>query len=80
MTTEAKTYELLGPASPYSSATKGTLGGNSEAKIYGRLRCGAANEVGPEGTGLEADDRGSLSAIRDGNCVAFVGAGLRCTR
>lgn len=37
-----KTYTLLGPDGPYDSATKGTLGGNGRAKIYGRLDCRSA--------------------------------------
>ena len=38
----AKTYTLLGTDGPYDSATKGMLGGNGRAKIYGRLDCGSA--------------------------------------
>ena len=38
----AKRYRLLGPDGPYESTTKGTLGGNGAAKIYGRLGCPSA--------------------------------------
>jgi len=38
-----KRYVLLGADGvPYESPTKGTLGGNSRAKIYGRLDCPSA--------------------------------------
>ena len=38
-----KTYKLLGADGKiYESETPGTLGGNSKAKIYGRLDCGTA--------------------------------------
>jgi methylphosphotriester-DNA--protein-cysteine methyltransferase len=37
------TYTLIGgDGRPYDSATKGTLGGNRPAKIYGRLDCPSA--------------------------------------
>lgn len=40
----SKTFHLLGPdGSTYQSTTPGELGGNSKAKIYGRLDCTAAN-------------------------------------
>lgn len=35
-------YKLLGPDGPYDSDTKGTLGGNGAARIYGRLDCSSA--------------------------------------
>ncbi len=37
-----KTYTLLGPSGTYTSVTPGTLGGNGQAKIYGRLDCSSA--------------------------------------
>lgn len=39
----AKPYRLFGPDGPCFSDTPGTLGGNSKAKIYGRLDCPSAN-------------------------------------
>lgn len=40
----SKTYRLLDPdGSTFQSTTPGELGGNSKAKIYGRLDCTAAN-------------------------------------
>ncbi len=42
--TEKKQYKLLGADGKfYYSDEKGTLGGNSRAKIYGRLDCSIAN-------------------------------------
>ena len=39
----AKTYKLLGEDRQiYSSATPGTLGGNGQMKIYGKLNCSSA--------------------------------------
>lgn len=41
--TEKKQYKLLGAdGKPYMSDEKGTLGGNSRYKIYGRLDCPSA--------------------------------------
>lgn len=38
-----RTYRLLGPDGlPYDSPTKGTLGGHSKSRIYGRLDCPGA--------------------------------------
>lgn len=37
-----KMYKLLGPNGPYLSSKKGTLGGYSRRKIYGRLDCPSA--------------------------------------
>jgi len=37
-----KTYKLLDAGHFYSSNSKGLLGGNRRAKIYGRLNCPAA--------------------------------------
>ena len=40
---EKKQYTLLGAdGKPYLSDEKGTLGGNSDSKIYGKLDCPAA--------------------------------------
>lgn len=40
----SKMFRLLGSdGNTYESATPGELGGNSKAKIYGRLDCTAAN-------------------------------------
>lgn len=36
------TYRLLGPDGFYESRTPGTLGGNGNDRIYGRLDCGTA--------------------------------------
>ncbi|MBQ6554136.1 MAG: metal-binding protein [Firmicutes bacterium] len=42
--TDKKQFKLLSAdGKPYFSEEKGTLGGNSRAKIYGRLDCPAAN-------------------------------------
>ena len=39
-----KTYKLLSALGAFiQTTTPGVLGGNSKAKIYGRLDCGAAN-------------------------------------
>ena len=35
-------FRLLTPTGPTLSATPGTLGGNGDAKIYGRLDCSSA--------------------------------------
>lgn len=44
--TEKKQYTLLGAdGKPYLSDEKGALGGNSRARIYGRLDCSAANSA-----------------------------------
>jgi Metal binding domain of Ada len=41
-----KTFRLLGADRKiYSSETPGLLGGNGEAKIYGRLDCSSANRA-----------------------------------
>ena len=49
--TENKRYTLLGAdGKPYLSDEKGTLGGNSRDKIYGRLDCPFANRVVRLGT------------------------------
>lgn len=37
-----KKYKLLGPTGKYLSETPGKLGGNGQAKIYGRLDCPSA--------------------------------------
>ena len=37
-----KKYKLLGPEGPYKSDVPGTLGGNGNQKIYGRLDCPSA--------------------------------------
>lgn len=38
-----KTYTLIGKdGKPYESETKGTLGGNKNLKIYGKLDCPSA--------------------------------------
>ena len=37
-----KTYTLLGPTGPHASDVPGTLGGNGQARIYGRLDCYSA--------------------------------------
>ena len=43
MSTPQRTWTLLGShGSPYDSPVPGTLGGNSRARIYGRLDCGSA--------------------------------------
>ncbi len=42
---DAKMFKLLGPDGPYSSTTKGELGGNRESKIYGTLECKAARNA-----------------------------------
>ena len=43
MSEEKKLYKLIGPdGKEYLSETKGLLGGNRKAKIYGRLDCPAA--------------------------------------
>jgi len=40
----SETYRLMGPdGASFQSTTPGQLGGNSNAKIYGRLECTAAN-------------------------------------
>jgi Metal binding domain of Ada len=42
----SKNYRLLGRDRQfYSSATPGSLGGNSQMKIYGRLDCASANRA-----------------------------------
>ena len=42
----SKTYKLLSATGEiYQSEEPGTLGGNSKAKIYGRLDCSAANSA-----------------------------------
>ncbi len=49
--TEKKQYKLLGAdGKTYLSDEKGTLGGNSRDKIYGRLDCPAANNAVKQGT------------------------------
>ncbi len=45
-----KTYKLLGPAGPHVSNTPGLLGGNGQAKIYGRLDCSSAVRAVKVGT------------------------------
>ena len=40
-----KTYTLLGPEGRYESVSKGTIGGNRAAKIYGRLDCLSATRA-----------------------------------
>ena len=42
-------YRLLGPSGTYASASPGALGGNSRARIYGRLDCSAALRGLPRG-------------------------------
>ncbi|MEN9936753.1 MAG: hypothetical protein RLZZ387_3332 [Chloroflexota bacterium] len=45
-----KIYRLLGPdGKTYESSTPGTLGGNRNAMIYGRLDCSAAIAALPRG-------------------------------
>jgi hypothetical protein len=46
---EASVYKLLGTDGIYESATKGTLGGNRESRIYGRLDCPAATRAFDQG-------------------------------
>ena len=49
--TEKKQYKLLGADGEfYLSDEKGTLGGNSRDKIYGRLDCPSANRWVRHGT------------------------------
>lgn len=49
--TEKKQYKLLGADGKlYLSNEKGTLGGNSRDKIYGRLDCPDANNAVKQGT------------------------------
>ncbi len=46
-----KQYKLIGgDGKPYLSETPGLLGGNSRAKIYGRLDCRTANRYVSQGT------------------------------
>ena len=46
MAEEKKLYKLLGAdGKQYLSETPGTLGGNSQLKIYGRLDCGSARRA-----------------------------------
>lgn len=48
---EQKQYKLLGADGEfYMSDEKGTLGGNSRDKIYGRLDCPSANDWVQRGT------------------------------
>ena len=48
---EEKQYKLLGADGKfYMSAEKGTLGGNSSLKIYGRLDCPSTNRFVQLGT------------------------------
>ena len=43
-------YTLLGAdGRPYESVTAGTLGGNAQDRIYGRLDCGTARAALPRG-------------------------------
>ncbi|WP_405496941.1 metal-binding protein [Nocardia sp. NBC_00511] len=35
-------YTLLGPEGPYPSPTRGTFGGHTRLRIYGRLDCPSA--------------------------------------
>ena len=43
-------YTLLGKdGRPYASERKGTFGGNSKDKLYGRLSCGTARNALPKG-------------------------------
>ena len=42
----ARTYQLLGSdRQTYSSGIPGSLGGNGQMKIYGRLNCTSANRA-----------------------------------
>ena len=42
---EGRSYQLLGPEGVYQSDLPGTLGGNKQLKIFGRLDCGSANRA-----------------------------------
>jgi methylphosphotriester-DNA--protein-cysteine methyltransferase len=44
-----KQFRLLTPTGPQLSEVPGALGGNSKAKIYGRLDCSAALGALPQG-------------------------------
>jgi hypothetical protein len=64
-----KTYRLLGAdGRPYESPTKGGLGGNKRARIYGRLDCPAALAAIKRGPtyqlhrGFFADEASALAA------------------
>ena len=48
-----KIYHLIGPdGKPYDSYEKGTYGGNSRNKVYGRLDCPAALRAIASGKGV----------------------------
>ena len=50
---ERKVYHLIGEdGKPYDSFEKGTLGGNSRNKVYGRLDCSAALRAIASGRGV----------------------------
>ncbi len=79
MATETKMYKLLGgDGNFYYSETKGAFGGNSKAKIYGRLDCSSAESSMKRFPGVYqrsrvffADERTALKAgYRPcGNCL-----------
>lgn len=70
-------YRLVGPdGTSYLSTTPGTLGGNTKAKIYGRLDCTSALRAVARGTYLRnrvffADEATAVAAgYRPcGNCM-----------
>ena len=62
-----KTYKLLAAdGTTFESKTQGTLGGNSKARIYGRLDCSAANGALSKGYAMHrvffANEHGAVQA------------------
>lgn len=64
----SKKYKLIGKdGKQYYSASKGTLGGNSQSKIYGRLDCPSANRYIAKGQYIKhrvffADEETAIAA------------------
>ncbi len=63
-----KTYQLIGSdGKPYSSTTKGALGGHRKLRLYGRLDCASAARFVAAGTFIKwrvffADESTAISA------------------